>query len=607
MTFALGTLSLVQVAVLPGLILVRLLGISGFLKSVVLSFPLSLLFNFVLGVSLTAFGVYRPLSVYVLFGAELALLAWLFRHEWTRRIFPVAPKDPRTLTMHHVLMVIAVLFLAGLLFRTFLLTGRTLEGWDPIVSWNHWAQEWAMNDFPRHIWHYPQLIPVNWSMSYQFMMNTELQYFARALMLVIPSFTFLIGLHLFATTRNPAYFIAPILVPGIMWRCLGDLSASTTGWVDPAVAFMGLACVAVLAETDDSRTDLVVGSLLGSAAAVTKQAGLIVLVAYIAISIARLVSRRRLTAQNLAVLLVPPLLIVIPWYAFMEWRILRGLDTSEVAYVTHGIYKGVGIPDRMASAFARLFAVFHGWLFLGPGLALFVLGFFSRDTSRHNWNAIHLLITIPYTLLWAAFFSYDFRNLSVALPLWGYGIARGAALLANPVLMRLEAILAARRPTPAWPRWLPLVPRLRYWHVPALVLGLTLAIAPAFPYSALLARHIDFQYGNDTNQELSDALRRLIASPCFAGQIISAYDYHPYLPGYSRRVVAWNAVADDLVRGRLTGGMQLLLLPVNASEQMQDALAQLSSMTQLTVVFDRGGYRLYEIQTTRCSGSEFAS
>jgi hypothetical protein len=40
-----------------------------------------------------------------------------------------------------------------------------------------------------------------------------------------------------------------------------------------------------------------------------------------------------------------------------------------------------------------------------------------------------LLIVVPFSLVWAAFFSYDLRNLSVALPFWALGVGIGASIL----------------------------------------------------------------------------------------------------------------------------------------------------------------------------------
>ena len=89
--------------------------------------------------------------------------------------------------------------------------GSIFNAWDAIASWNRWATEWAGNSFPVDSARYPQLIPANWSLSYVFIGNIDIQFFAKA---ITPLFTLFILLMLFdlgISTKKPGYFIGVFL------------------------------------------------------------------------------------------------------------------------------------------------------------------------------------------------------------------------------------------------------------------------------------------------------------------------------------------------------------------------------------------------------------
>ena len=79
-----GVLSLGQIVILPGYLLLRALRVgTGILGTCILSFALSLVINHVLVAGLVVLGIYRPAVVYAVFAAELVLLLALDRR-WLR-------------------------------------------------------------------------------------------------------------------------------------------------------------------------------------------------------------------------------------------------------------------------------------------------------------------------------------------------------------------------------------------------------------------------------------------------------------------------------------------------------------------------------------------
>src|SRR5262245_44762997 len=74
----LGILSVLQISFLPGYLIVRALRMDdGAIKTWILSFTLSVLFNHWLVVALVTMHGYHGLTVYAIFAVELGILGWM--------------------------------------------------------------------------------------------------------------------------------------------------------------------------------------------------------------------------------------------------------------------------------------------------------------------------------------------------------------------------------------------------------------------------------------------------------------------------------------------------------------------------------------------------
>ncbi len=440
----LGVLSVIQLVLVPGLLLIRYFPARHSpLQKIIYVFMLSLLGNYVGIFLLVTVGLYTRAVVLVIFALEVTALVWINREKLTFRLDSSMAKgregvakaidhfnewqkrDFLSATLFFVFSVAAglsLLWLLSLWTREFT---HVFNAWDTYASWDRWAEKWAQNRFPGDTWEYPQLIPVSFSITYKFIGTTAVKFFAKSIM---PLFSFMIVLMLVDLgwkQRSFGYMAgAGLALFGIV-SLLREYVAE--GYVDIPVACFSLMAIYTLLKAQDShdvdelKQTLWLGSLATAAALVTKQTGGYVAVLYPVfayfwlIKNSNLIERReglRLLAKQILVFL----LIVAPWYALAVFRILTGGNSSNIDYVTKDIYAGQTLLERFVVACQSL----------GSYVYLFVFLLLSLPVLEKRFRQVVLLIVFPFSILWALFLSYELRNLAVALPL--VGMSSGVAL-----------------------------------------------------------------------------------------------------------------------------------------------------------------------------------
>ncbi|HKI99598.1 MAG TPA: hypothetical protein VKB51_14080, partial [bacterium] len=132
------------------------------------------------------------------------------------------------------------------------------------------------------------------------------------------------------------------------------------------------------------------------------------------------------------------LAVTMAWYIRAYLLIRAGVNGSEVQWVTSGIYHGQSVLGRMGHAALH---IAHDrkspWVLL-------VLILAALSLRAGSWRIPVFGLAAGYLLLWSAFFSYDGRNASLALPL--IGLLAGEGLVAwRPVIMRWLAAIRLSR------------------------------------------------------------------------------------------------------------------------------------------------------------------
>jgi hypothetical protein len=194
-------------------------------------------------------------------------------------------------------------------------------------------------------------------------------------------------------------------------------------------------------DTTNLRSLLLLGSLSTAAAAVTKQTGLYVMALYpIFAYLWVLRGRNEIGLRQAFTWLAPQfllaLLIVVPWYAYMEYRILFGGNVSNIQFVINDIYNGQTLPERFVAAVDGI--GIYAWVFLFALVSLLVL-----DSS---FRQLLILMVFPFSILWAFFLSYEARNLAVAMPLLALSVGTAVEAWVPRVRGALSGRKAVRGP-----------------------------------------------------------------------------------------------------------------------------------------------------------------
>ena len=446
----LGMLSLIQIGFLPGFILVTVLRLnSGILKTWILSFSLSLFINHVMIIVLVISRQYRPEVLRMLFALEIALLIYLIWPCLSEPLKTCFEKDRRLISeflerikstdltervITYLVMAGALSILMFFLAYAWWETGKIFEGFgvgDSLVSYNRWALDWATGHFPKDSGFYPQLIPSNWSLSYVLLGGVHLQFFPKALMVLFPVTTLLILLDLAVRTKETGFLVG-LIATGYLLRAVFH-GGAYDGMTDVPVAFMSFAAIYCIFLSDlaknsrESFAYLVIGAVIVSAAGLTKQSGLYCAVIYPILAYVTTVRSQHKDAFCkpyivFSILTGLVILLSMPWYGYIKFQMLMGHQGSNISYLIGEIHKGRSLWSRLGHAVGILqdpyiLGSVGFWIFIPITMALALFHRFSR------W--IVTLIVFPYFLIWVFGFSYDERNLNVAVPFLGmvFGLA----------------------------------------------------------------------------------------------------------------------------------------------------------------------------------------
>jgi len=459
MMLLLGVLSVFQLTLLPGLLLIRFFpGKRSLIQQFAYLFMLSLLANYAAVLLLVTVGLYLRSVVLVLFAAEVIALVWLHRNQlvkprggWGNKVKTYAIKslksfakwlrdDVWSASLYAIFGLIAVIGILWLLWIWVSNFYTVFQTWDAWAQWDLWARKWAENRFPGDTYEYPQLIPTSLSLSYKFIGTTAVKFFGKSIM---PLFALMVGLMLFdlgRKNRSFGYMLGASLALYSLSLFLGEYIPEA--YVDiPVASFSFMAIYTLLhargiKDRRSLRNALLLGSLCTAAAAVTKQTGVFIMAFYPFLAYFWVLRPQKGMRQKEALTLITRgfllvLVLVVPWYAFIEYQILTGGNTSAIQYVIYDIYQGRTLPERFVVAVASLGS--YAFFFAFVLLSLFVLD--------NTFRQVVILLVLPFSILWAFFLSYEHRNLAVALPL----LAMSVGVAVEAWILRIRAALGKRR------------------------------------------------------------------------------------------------------------------------------------------------------------------
>lgn len=432
-----GVLGLLQCTILPGWLLLRLIRLrGGILEKVLYLFPLSLTVNYLLVWLLVGLRIYSAPVLAVCIAAEIFVLIVLYRQNlsrstselWKACFLRVKNELSPVESLLHggfstgkaflstLLWITSACLALSALFWSFhllrLKVGAVFSGWDVVFSWNIFAETWADGRIPLIEGLYPQLLPANWSVSYVLLGGTELQLFNT----LLPPLFFIWILTMFfdlgVQQKQSAWFLAAVLSRYMMKKLMGD--QLTDGYMDVPAACMALLTVYTCLKARDSfgtdrRSKILLAYFFACASAVTKQSGAVALVLFPVFWLCWLRSETdKFTRKEKSLFVFFPLLIVLPWYLYCLVRVPAAqVGGSEV--IAEGIV-----------SFNRQYELSHKILLARQGLGRYVLvlvfSVIGLPLLPKDYRLPLALLIIPLTFLWVGYYSYDTRNICVALP-----------------------------------------------------------------------------------------------------------------------------------------------------------------------------------------------
>jgi hypothetical protein len=137
--------------------------------------------------------------------------------------------------------------------------------------------------------------------------------------------------------------------------------------------------------------------------------------------------------KRILVLAVIPLIITVPWYAYVLLETFTGgtkLHFAEAVADSNNASDSKNVFLTMIAAIQSL--EIYRWLLMFLLPSVFLMDKF--------WRKITLSITIPYVILWAAVASYDTRNLTLAFPLIALACGLGFDTLVNWGMKRISRL-----------------------------------------------------------------------------------------------------------------------------------------------------------------------
>jgi hypothetical protein len=543
---ALGILSVLQAVFLPGYLVVRWQGLhrGGAARALVLSFATSLLVNHLLAFVLTSAHAYRPGTLYALVALELVALIWLARRDrstgdpedrdlvrWRCLIPALAARRPPVALAGSASILALLAVFAWYVCRGALASGAVFSAWDPVVSWNRWAIDWAENRLPWHTWHYPQLLPTTISLTYVMLGGEQVQFFARAIIALFP-LAILLACWDLTLRRQDARYAAAGALGGVL-LALTLRAHLLAGLAEEPVAAMNWMCLYVLllgeraASWAEAKRFLFFGVVFAAGGALTKQAGWHMAAIYPVLAYLLVIRRHAPAGSLIRVRAVAGCMVGIvalagPWYIYRE---LNPSD-SEFGFIFGGVHAGRNYAERAQRALALLSAMLAmpSWVFLYVSPALLALSLLDR-----SWRWITVLFTAPFILVWVFFFTYDIRNLVA-------GIFPAAAGMVIGVGGAWEAVRVrglTRRPGVATMR-----ARGAVWLAMVALVGLLLALSRGPLRDSKLLEQQRRQQAEIYSPEVNRAVLEGAPDAGPDAKVVTNYQILPYLPGLKGAYVA---------------------------------------------------------------------
>ncbi|MGE5680114.1 MAG: hypothetical protein ACM34K_04470 [Bacillota bacterium] len=442
--FLAGILSIFQIIVLPGLILLKVFKIrtNGILQLLLFSMGLSLYSNYILVCTLVFIRLYTAPVIFVIFIAELSILCYLGLHHRilsqlkrnTNSYYQYLKSSLSDLTdlnrIAFISSAVLILFFISLIYAS---AGDPCYFTDALMNWNKRAATWATNNFPYNTGHYPQMLPANLSLIHIFTGVPASDLFLR----IVTSLFFVGNLLIFfdlALIRRSLVHLSGLWIYGIVLVVFYTIIFILDVNADILASFFSFLAYYAIISKKEEHFDIKTMSLVAafaSSAAEAKLAGAYILcisllwILYITYKNRSNISRNEIlrTGSCLFFIYCGSML----WYLVKPADMYAGLDQS--VYLAPDYFSRIAVSVQMLYYSA------------GPVLFFFLLITVAASLFTKEARLIVLFIITPAIILWALFFGADFRNISFAIPFVSYSSAYGLQFIYKKLVNSRNGVL----------------------------------------------------------------------------------------------------------------------------------------------------------------------
>ncbi len=441
--YILGIMGTMQVVFVPGYLVCSIWKIKGLLRVIIYAFALSLIINCLIVFFATLAGCYNRYLVYGMFAAEIFGIVYIkwrnvgtktgdiflnltrgfktTRESLSENIRNVAGADEKGRMVYRFFVIVGfVSAVASVLFLSYYFyfnMGTVFFDTDAIVSYNRWAVDWYNAMLPRWTWTYPQLIPSNWSMIYMFMGNSEIQFFAKAIMPLFGLCTLFVFIDLAVRIKEGMIFWAVPFFTVLIQRIYGFFLI-TAGMTDIPLIFFTTISVSLLlvAHYDSSLSkkelinNIILGAVFAAGAALTKQTGVYYVIVFtVLVYILAMKERTEITTKRkvlyIGMLMTIIAIIIGPWYIYKFFQIMSGVENHVL-----GAYAQYPQPSSLAGKVQLIVKT------IGITNCVILL-LFMLISLRERASRWLLFMMLPLIVFWGYYLSYDLRNLTIIIPI----------------------------------------------------------------------------------------------------------------------------------------------------------------------------------------------
>lgn len=601
-----GVLAVGILYLAPGFLIVRL-----FLKkatkteSLILAFVLSFLANFFIVNFLVAVQQYRHKAILILYILFTGILA-IKERRLLKKVFLPETFKTRKIDLKSLLKIILAGSITIICIKIVANNiGQVFVYWDAAISWNRWAEDWYHGIFPRFTWNYPQLIPANWSLFYQFLGTEKLQTFPKSLMPVFFVATVLSLIQLSHKTSKSMYLIASAVCCFIYLVVFNPMLV-TSGYADvPVATFTWFSIYFLILAREESKTSTKIGNyLLFSlislvAAALTKQVGLYMFVAHPILVYALLGKQSFKHNRNFyaKTLVISGFIFVAPFYADSILKMQSTGQTWEFFDYLSKLSIAGGVYGQLNLGFAK---AIHRYgmppAFLVSMLVIFSTIIIAGYRNSKVCRSLFCIVILPIFVIWLFFFSYQLRNLSIVVPLVSICIGSGLhKLLSKTQWMgskkKLENSISITIPSFR-------LPKLKVYQGIFIGLAVLFFSLPHYDESQLIA----FQHEkllSVGNKRINEKILRLYEQGVLKMRILSKYEFFAYLPELRYKISITNFDDTELDQKRIIDPfyqIEAVLISDKEFEQLDQNLQSLLQQRTSQTLFSQDSYKLLQLR-----------